>query len=480
MTRRDARDNPVSTGSAAALAASEKALWRMMSFYGTPIADLDAAIGADPAWLLPRLMKAGFLLGLTEPALRAEAVAELDVAGALAKGASEREIGHLAALRRVAAGDWAGANSAWGGILRNHPRDALALQWAHLFDFYRGDFESLRERVASVLPAWREDDPLHPYVLALHAFGLEESARYAEAEAVGRRALAGAARVPWAIHAVAHVMEMQARHEEGARWMGEWRRHWGAGAADADVAVETARATESRADAAARTDPCADADVVADTGDERNGFAGHLGWHEALFALEGLDVAAALRVFDAYLDSTRLEITLQRVDAASLLWRLHLLGADVGDRWHALVAGWRLDAAAAGRSVFNDVHATMALIGAGEMALAREWVALCRAEAERHGGWNREVSRDVGAALMAGLLAFGDANPGAAAAAIAPLRDRLARIGGSHAQRDVVEQTLLAAAARGADRSAGRALLAARVRARPATPLGEWWARALR
>jgi len=478
MTRRDARGNPVSTGSAPALAASEKALWRMMSFYGTPLADLDEAAGADPAWLLPHLMKAGFLLGLTEPGLRAEAIAELDLAGALAKGASERELGHLAALRRIAAGDWLGANAAWGEVLRGHPRDALALQWAHLFDFYRGDAESLRQRVAAALPAWPDDDPLHPYVLALHAFGLEESARYAEAEAVGRRALAGAARVPWAIHAVAHVMEMQARHEEGARWMGEWRRHWGAD--DARAGGETALAANADADARARARADADVDVDGAPRGERNGFAGHLGWHEALFALEGLDFAGALRVYDAYLDSTRLEITLQRVDAASLLWRLHLFGADVGDRWRALVAGWRLDATAAGRSVFNDAHATMALIGAGEMARAREWVVLCRDEAERHGGWNRAVSRDVGAALMAGLLAFGDEKADAAVAAIAPLRSRLARIGGSHAQRDVVEQTLLAAAARGADRSAGRALLAARAGARPATPLSEWWARALR
>jgi hypothetical protein len=55
----------------------------------------------------------------------------------------------------------------------------------------------------------------------------------------------------------------------------------------------------------------------------------------------------------------------------------------------------------------------------------------------------------------------------------------LARIGGSHAQRDVVEQTLLAAAANGAGRSAGRALLAARMKAKPATPLSAWWSRAL-
>jgi tetratricopeptide (TPR) repeat protein len=448
MTRRDARGNPVSTGSALALDASERALWRMMSFYGTPLADLDAAIAADPTWPLPRLMKAGFLLSLTEPSLAGAADALLDEAAALGDLGNERERDHHAALRSLAAGDSVAASERWESLLRRHPRDALALQWLHLLDFYRGDAVRLRGHVETVLPAWRDDEPLQPYVLALHAFGLEESGRYGEAEATGRRALAGAARVPWAIHAVAHVMEMQGRHEEGARWMGEWRRDWGA------------------------------RDGKGSDG-EANGFAGHLGWHEALFALEALDTDTALRVFDDYLDASRIEITLQRVDAAALLWRLRLLGADVGDRWQQLIAAWPLDAAAAGRSVFNDAHATMALIGAGEWAQAQDWVALCIDEAERRAGWNRDVSRELGAPLMHGLLDFGAGRHVAAAAAIAPLRERLARIGGSHAQRDVVEQTLLAAAANGADRAAGRALLAARTRARPATPLSEWWSRAL-
>ena len=447
MTRLDPRGNPVSTDSAAALDASERALWRTMSFYGTPVADLDAAIAADPAWPLPRLMKAGFLLSLTEPSLVGTAEALLDEATALDRG-DERERRHLDALRHLAAGDWVGAGERWQDLLRRHPRDALALQWLHLLDFYRGDARALRGHVESVLPAWPDDDPLHPYVLALHAFGLEETGRYPEAEATGRRALAGAARVPWAIHAVAHVMEMQGRHEEGARWMGEWRRHWGAREGDG-------------------------------SGGEPNGFAGHLGWHEALFALERLDTGTALRVFDDYLDASRIEITLQRVDAAALLWRLRLLGADVGDRWRTLLAAWPLDAAAAGHSVFNDAHAAMALIGAGRIEQAGEWVALCTDAAQRRGGWNGDVSREIGTPLMQGLLAFGVGRHDDASAGIAPLGARLARIGGSHPQRDVVEQTLLAAAASGADRSAGRALLAARMRAKPATPLSAWWSHAL-
>ena len=340
----DAHGIPTSTASQAALEASDIALWRMLSFYGTPLDDLDAAIAADPAWLLPRVMKAGFLLNLTEPSLVAEAKAILDAAEPLAAGANERERAHLAALRRVERGDWQGAAEDWGALLRAEPRDVLALQWALLFDFYCGDAEALRERAAAVLPAWSEADPLYPYVLGHHAFGLEESGRYAEAEAVGRRALARSTRVPWAIHAVAHVMEMQSRHAEGAVWMATWRPFWGVG----------------------------------------NGFAGHLGWHEALFALEARDHAKALEVFDLYLNAEANEITLQRVDAASLLWRLDLHGAEVGDRWQRLLAGWALDdPAAAGSSAFNDVHALLALLGAGERDQAARWMSASLANAAR-------------------------------------------------------------------------------------------------
>jgi len=436
----DAHGNATGTGSRAALDASEVALWRMLSFYGTPLDDLDAAIAADPAWLLPRLMKAGFLLNLTEPSLASEAKALLAAAGPLAAHAEERERGHFDALRRVAQGDWHGAAAAWGAMLQRHPRDALALQWALLFDFYRGDATALRERAAAVLPAWSESDPLHPYVLGHHAFGLEESGRYDEAEAVGRRALAGAARVPWAIHAVAHVMEMQGRHDEGAAWMSEWRPHWGEG----------------------------------------NGFAGHLGWHEALFALESRDAGRALAVFDTYLNAEANEITLQRVDAASLLWRLHLQEVDAGARWQRLVAGWALDDAAAGHSAFNDVHALLALLGAGEGERAGRWMRASLANAGQSGAWNREVSRVLATPLMHGLVAFADGRFTDALRMLHPLRGAAgARLGGSHAQRDVIDQTLLAAAARGGVGTTGRSLLAERARHKPDTPLTAWWSRAL-
>ena len=69
------------------------------------------------------------------------------------------------------------------------PRDAAALLFAHLFDFYRGDALNLKRRPQRVLPRWSPDLPLYGYVLGMAAFGLEESGQYAEAEDAGRAAL---------------------------------------------------------------------------------------------------------------------------------------------------------------------------------------------------------------------------------------------------------------------------------------------------
>jgi hypothetical protein len=444
-TLSDLRGHAVSTTSVAARDAAEQALWRTMSFYEPPLADLDAAIAADPGWPLPHAMKAGFLLSLTEPSLLPEAAQHLARARAHEAHATPRERAHLAALAHGVDGRWHQACRVWDELLLEHPRDALALQWAHLWDFYRGDAHHLRARPARALPEWDEADPLYPHVLALHAFGLEENHLYAQAEEAGRRALALDARAPWAVHAVAHVMEMQGRFDDGAAWLRQHQPRWGEG----------------------------------------NGFAVHLWWHLALFRLETLDTAGALRVVDAHLSRDALQITLQRVDATALLWRLHLLGVEVDALFRDLVAGWPLDDAQAGHYAFNDWHAVIALVGAGEIARAERWLAACSARVlagDDAARANHAMARDVGLPLMRGVLAFARGEHDAAALAMFPARALSAGFGGSHAQRDLIDLTLLAngaAAPAGPARNVGRALLNERVLAKPATPLTRHWAQRL-
>ncbi len=438
----DRRGNPLGTATAAARDAAEQALWRMMSFYDVPIADLDDAIAADPGWALPHLMKAGFLLSLTEPAQVAQAQVHLRQARLLSADATPREAAHLEAVQQVADGRWHAACRTWDELLIDHPRDALALQWAQHWDFYRGDAAGLRLRPARALPAWDEADPLYPCVLALYAFGLEECNLYPQAEEAGRRALAIDPRVPWAVHAVAHVMEMQGRFEEGGAWLRLHQPHWAEG----------------------------------------NGFAGHLWWHKALFRLEALDTAGVLRLIDTHLSGAALQITLQRVDAAAMLWRLHLLGHDMSSACAALLAGWDTDDASAGYYAFNDVHLVLTMLAAGDVARAEAWVARCAeramdpCDARRA---NHAIAREVGLPLLRGLLAFGRGEHDAAADALYPVRALARGFGGSHAQRDLIDLTLLAAAAQGQRRALGQALVRERLMAKPATPMTRHWMEAL-
>jgi len=432
----DRRGNPVGTASPEALDHAERALWRLMTFYGTPLDDLDAAASADPGWVLPVLMKAGFLIGLSEAAFARQGEDLLTTVAPRLAQANERERAHHAALRTLADGDWHGACRAWEALLLDHPRDALALQWAHLHDFYRGDALSLRQRVARVLPEWDPTDPLYPHVLAMLAFGLEESNLHAQAEETGRRALEADPKAPWAVHAVAHVMEMQGRFEDGARWLERWRPEWVEG----------------------------------------NGFAVHLAWHQALFALEALDTRTALALHDAHMAAAKTTITLERLDAAALLWRLHLLDADVGSRWHELVAAWNPSHESVGHYAFNDLHALIALLGAGEIDRAREWLRLAAVHADASkAATNREMARTVGLPLMRGFVAFARGHPAEAIEQLYAVRASAHRFGGSHAQRDLIDQTLIAAAARSGDRRVGRALLNERRAMKPATPLTQHW-----
>src|SRR3712207_2008602 len=114
--------------------------------------------------------------------------------------ASDRERGHIAAGRLWADGDLAGAVEAWGRTAIEHPRDGLAIQFAHIGDFALGYSHMLRDRVARALPHWR-GAPGQGFILGMHAFGLEESGDYAAAEEAGRKALTLDRQDGWAAHA---------------------------------------------------------------------------------------------------------------------------------------------------------------------------------------------------------------------------------------------------------------------------------------
>jgi len=428
MTPTDRRSTPVSTTNRAAIDAADDAIELFHGYYGNPIEALDRALALDPGAALPRVAKAGILLTTSEKALEATAAAELDAAEAAGR-ANERERGHIAACRAWLAGDWHGAVRAWGDVLIEHPRDTLALQLAHIGDFFLGQSQMLRDRVARVLPYWRETIPGYNFVLGMHAFGLEETGDYARAEQTGRHALELNPRDPWAVHAVAHVMEMQGRLPEGVAWL------------------------ESR---------------VPDWSVD-NGFAYHNWWHLALHYLDLGDHARVLQLYDTRIRPARSQVVLEMIDATALLWRLHLRGVEVGARWQSVANAWEPLAGDA-HYAFNDMHAMMAFVGAGRGQAAQTLLASLRARAERAGGTNAMMTREVGLPVCVALEACGRGDWDAAIELLRPARLSAIRAGGSHAQRDILSLTLVEAALRAGQGKLARALAAERTQVKPSSP----------
>ncbi len=436
MQTQDCRGVPLSGGNRAAAARLERATELLARFDLDPLAEVDALLAEEPGLVMGHCLRAALMLLSTDKACEGELAASLAAAEALAPRANDRERGHMAALRAWLAGGMRRAGDLYGRVLLDHPRDLLALQLAHQCDFFTGRSSMLRDRVAWVLPHWGSGTPGFGFVLGMHAFGLEETNLYARAEEQGRRALSLDARDPWAIHAVAHVMEMEGRAEEGIAWLAGRQADWAGG----------------------------------------NMLAFHNWWHLALFHMDRGEHARVLELYDAGVRPDGAgPVPMEMLDASALLWRLHLRGVAVGDRWARLADGWA--AVEPGHYAFNDAHAVLALTAAGRPAEAEAVAGALRRAAGAAAGDNARMSRAVGLPLAEAVMAFGRGDYAAATATLLGLRERAHLFGGSHAQRDVIHQTLAEAALRAGDGALAAALAAERLDLKPRSPFNALLAR---
>ncbi len=237
----------------------------------------------------------------------------------------------------------------------------------------------------------------------MHAFGLEECGEYERAETVARAALALNAFDARAHHVMAHIFEMTDDFEAGVCWMNSNVTCWG---------VDTVVAT-------------------------------HCWWHVALYHLERDQPDDALALYDERIRDGHSREVADLIDAAALLWRVLLQGGDTGARWTELSAAWAPHVDDCFCS-FNDLHAMLAFVGARDWDRAQRLErVLVRAQSQptRHGG----TTRQLGLPACRALIAFGRGNYTLAIALLANLPPLAYRLGGSHAQRDVMYMTLLQA-----------------------------------
>ena len=429
----DPRGLEVAAPNQEALAGFETALESLYGFRGDPLALIKTTCTQWPEFALAHIFRALVLLGFTERRFAGPAAASLASAAELLDNSTPRERRLHETARLILQGHTAAACGQLEALLLDNPLDMLSLHIVHGLDFFHGDLWNLRNRINRVLPYWGPDTPGYAHVLGMHAFGLEECNHYENAEQAATASLVQFPENPWAVHALAHVYEMQGRTAEGIHHL------------------------ESRVD-----------DWSVDSG-----FAPHNWWHLALFYLDRDDRSQVLALYDEHFDDPDTRYALNMIDAVALLWRLRLLGIDVESRFVPVAEWWRdqLDANC-GTYAFNDFHAATAFAAVDDSDSMARLEALMQHTAEDPDGVHRGMVGGIGLPLVQALGKYQRQQYSEATADLVELRDRAQHIGGSHAQRDLITLTLVDAAVKSGQRRIASHYLNERLVMKTASSLG--------
>ena len=396
----DRYDLALSTQSGAARDAYVRASDLALTLYPGAEAAYDRAIAADPGFAMAHAGKAQVL---AREGKVAEAKAALTAARALAGGLPERESSHIAFFEHVFGGRSAAAIEAMHTHLDAWPRDALVVATAANPNGVLGASGQVgQKRQIAVLM-----DKLAPHYgddfwfLAYHAMGLSEDGQFAAARPKIERSIALNPNNAHATHSFAHVCYESGDAETGRAYLASW--------------LETY---------------------------PRDGFFhGHLSWHRSLFELGGEHWDAASTLFqDAIVPERHSGGPQQRIsDGAAFLWRSELAGYQRDPAAWAVFAAYAKQALPRPGSGLADLHVILAYAAVGDMDALDQHTQQMTAMAAA----GRYPSGSFLPAVAQGIAAFARGAFATAADILGPLAAESERIGGSRAQHDLIEFTLL-------------------------------------
>jgi tetratricopeptide (TPR) repeat protein len=393
---------PLSTTSSAARDAYVEGCEAKLTMYPGAIEAFDRAIAADPGFALAHAAKAHVLL---ERGDAAAARASMTAANSLTAGLSAREASHIAFFGLLLAGDAEAALSAIYAHLDNWPRDAVVLATTAFTNGLIGNSgragqkRALLNLLDRLAPSYGDDW----WFTAHHGMALSENGQRDAARPKIDRSLTQHPNNPWAAHALAHLCYEEGDAEAACTFLAFWLTTY-----------------------------------------PRNGsLYSHLSWHLALGHLETGDAAAAFRLFrESFAPNVHSGPPRGKLnDGVSFLWRWELAGyprdAEAWRVMHDLANGAFPRAGVA----FSDMHIALAQVVAGNDA-ALEARARGMNDLARKG---RYPSGPLVPTVSHAFAAFERRDFAAAIDALEPIAGELERIGGSCAQLDLVEFTLLRA-----------------------------------
>ena len=423
---RDRYDNPITTTSQAARDAYIEGVDCILSANHGGVDAFQRAVAADPQFALGHAGLARAFHVLARGGEATQAMADARQLSDTGNGAlSEREHSHIAAMDHLIAGQGGAAYQAMIKHLADHPRDSLMAQpCTSVFGLI--GFSGLPGREAELLGFMHRLAPYYGddwWFGSLMAFAQCEVGQMDIALANIEKSLAVNPRNANGAHIRAHVCYERGDTADGYAYIEEWRKDY----------------------------------------DKRAPLHCHISWHVALWALEQGDSAAAWRVIetDVMPDAAWGPPINVLTDTASFLLRAEMAGeAPRPEMWQAISAYAQKFFPKPGVA-FADVHAALAHAMAGHNESLRK-------VAEDATGPAGDVVRDMAEAFGA----FADENWAEVVARLTPVMASHERIGGSRAQRDLVEFALLSALLKqGHGDEASRLLAMRRPRKAAAHPL---------
>jgi tetratricopeptide (TPR) repeat protein len=379
---------------------------------------LDALLEECPEFVLAHVLK-GYSL-MTEGTLDAHPKAFARLQQAEALPANRRERLHQEALRAWIAQDSSARTAAWEQILIEWPLDLLAFRQHTGTLFWSGDKRHQADVTAGMASHWSPETAGYGHFLSAHAFAMEEVGLYAVAERCARGALAIQPEDLWALHGLAHVLEMQGRVREGIELLEDAARFL----------------------------------------DDYNLFRGHLWWHLSLFMLSEARFDEVLDLFDREVYPQPSTFYLDVQNGASLLTRLEFQGVDVGlERWERLAQASLLNATQS-TIWFTAIHHVMALTRSGRLSAAQSVLGYLSSAGTTSS--QAALAHDL---AQAGSAFYQD-NHREALERMLALRQRHGELGASHAQQDLYDQIMVMAALGLGDLPRVRELLKARLSTR--------------
>jgi len=417
----DLYDLRLSTSSSAARDAYMQGCVAKLTMYPGAIETFDRAIEADPAFALPHAARAHALL---ERGDVARARASIAKATDLATGLAEREASHVAYFAYLVRGDTEAALAALSVHLDAWPRDALVLATTAFTNGLigssgrTGQKRTLLDLLDRLAPHYADDW----WFTAHHGMALSENGAHNAARPMIERSLRQNPANPWAAHATAHLAYETGDSGTACDFLTDWLTRY------------------------PRNAP----------------LYSHLSWHLAIAYLESGDAAPAAGLFaeafapDVHSGPPRGKLN----DAVSFLWRRELAGQTRDKTIWREMHDFAIRNFPRGGAAFSDMHVILTLVVAGDDTGLEARVEQIEALARE----GRYPSGICVPAVARGFAAFEQGDYGAAIEALEPLGPELERIGGSHAQLDLVRFTLLQAYRRTVGPDAARRVLQARSR----------------